>query len=175
MKIDLNPSKAENNDCTLDACRVFNCPFEYFSVLENRYCFSYNDVTSNDPNSKTDEIEGEETELFFNFGFPGVNGYTPGSVNGHQFRPPVVNAYMQPNKVHYNCRNDEKRFSRSTSKNGTACKEGTCRETDLIWECFLTVDHKLSMIYKGPNSPQAILLKPLNGRAVNYHTGQTYE
>ncbi|VDI57558.1 Hypothetical predicted protein, partial [Mytilus galloprovincialis] len=102
--IDLNPPKADTNNCNVDACKVFNCPFEYYPEQENRYCFNFNNVASNDPNSQTDEIKGKATELFFNFGFPGEKGYTPGSVNGHQFRSPIVNALAQPNQVDYNCR-----------------------------------------------------------------------
>ncbi|VDH93931.1 Hypothetical predicted protein [Mytilus galloprovincialis] len=42
-------------------------------------------------------------ERFYNFAFPGENGYTPGSVNGHQFLPPTVAAYAEWNMVEQNC------------------------------------------------------------------------
>ncbi|VDI04336.1 Hypothetical predicted protein [Mytilus galloprovincialis] len=52
----------------------------------------------------SDEVNSDEVvEIFFNFAFPGENGNTPGSVNGHQFLPPKVAAYAQPDLVDYNC------------------------------------------------------------------------
>ncbi|XP_071149358.1 uncharacterized protein [Mytilus edulis] len=96
-----NPSSCETSDTT---CRVFNCPFLKYPIKENRMCIHFNDVISIDPNSNTDEEKSDEVvEMFVNFAFPGENGNTPGSVNGHQFLPPIVAAYAQPDLVDYNC------------------------------------------------------------------------
>ncbi|CAG2189735.1 unnamed protein product [Mytilus edulis] len=101
-KINLNPPKAKEEVC-LTTCTVFNCPFEYYPTAENRRCLSLNDVRSADPNSQTEDVEGEAIEHFFNFVFPGDKGYTTGSVNGHQFRSPSVGAYEHLYTVDYKC------------------------------------------------------------------------
>ena len=101
-EINLNPPKVIEEVCST-TCTVFNCPFKYYPAAENRRCLSLNDVRSADPNSHTEDVEGEAIEHFFNFAFPGDKGYTPGSVNGHQFRPPSVGAYEHPDTVDYNC------------------------------------------------------------------------
>ncbi|CAC5366434.1 unnamed protein product [Mytilus coruscus] len=101
-KINLNPAKAKEEVC-LTTCKVFNCPFEYCPATENRKCLSLNDIRSADPNSHTEDVEGNAIEHFFNFAFPGDKGYTPGSVNGHQFRPPSVGAIEHLDSVDFNC------------------------------------------------------------------------
>ncbi|XP_076087804.1 uncharacterized protein LOC143058220 isoform X1 [Mytilus galloprovincialis] len=104
--IKLTPPKVIPNTCDSSGitCRVFNCPFNQYPSKENRICITFNNVISNDPNSNPDEIKSDEVvEMFFNFAFPGENGYTPGSVNGHQFLPPTVAAYAQPDLVDYTC------------------------------------------------------------------------
>ncbi|VDI80898.1 Hypothetical predicted protein [Mytilus galloprovincialis] len=105
---DINPNPPKVTARTCDSsgstCRVFNCPFEHFSSQQNRKCVSFNDVESNDPNSNANEVKSNKVkEMFFNFAFPGEAGYTPGSVNGHQFLPPTVAAYAQPGLVDYTC------------------------------------------------------------------------
>ncbi|XP_071149663.1 uncharacterized protein [Mytilus edulis] len=105
-EINLNPPKAVRHTCDSSGttCRVFNCPFTQFSSTQQIKCVTFNDVSSIDPNSNTDEVKSDKVvELFFNFAFPGENGYTPGSVNGHQFLPPTVAAYAQPELVDYDC------------------------------------------------------------------------
>ncbi|CAG2254481.1 unnamed protein product [Mytilus edulis] len=104
--INLNPPKTVRHTCDSSGttCRVFNCPFTQFSSTQKIKCVTFNDVISMDPNSNTDEVKSDDVvEMFFNFAFPGENGYTPGSVNGHQFLPPTVAAYAQPDLVDYNC------------------------------------------------------------------------
>ncbi|CAC5410145.1 unnamed protein product [Mytilus coruscus] len=104
--VNLTPPKGTPHICDSSGitCRVFNCPFNQFSSKENRLCITFNNVISNDPNSNPDEVKSDEVvEMFFNFAFPGENGYTPGSVNGHQFLPPTVAAYAQPDLVDYTC------------------------------------------------------------------------
>ncbi|CAG2254490.1 unnamed protein product [Mytilus edulis] len=105
---DINPNPPKVTPRTCDSagseCRVFNCPFTQFSSTQKIKCVTFNDVISMDPNSNTDEVKSDDVvEMFFNFAFPGENGYTPGSVNGHQFLPPTVAAYAQPDLVDYNC------------------------------------------------------------------------
>ncbi|XP_052080741.1 uncharacterized protein LOC127718725 [Mytilus californianus] len=104
--IDLNPKKVTSHTCDSSGitCRVFNCPFIQYPSNKNQICITFNDVISIDPNSNPDEVNSDEVvEMFFNFAFPGENGITPGSVNGHQFLPPTVAAYAQPDLVDYNC------------------------------------------------------------------------
>ena len=103
---DINPSKGSLNTCTsTKKCKIFNCPFLYYPTDQNQSCLTWNDATTNDPNSNIEEVRGEATEKFYNFAFPGNPGYTPGSVNGHQFLPPTVAAYAEWNSVPNNCGN----------------------------------------------------------------------
>jgi hypothetical protein len=91
-----NPPKGSLNTCTsTKKCKIFNCPFLYYPTDQNQICLTWNDATTNDPNSNIEEVKGEATERFYNFAFPGNPGYTPGSVNGHQFLPPTVAAYAE--------------------------------------------------------------------------------
>lgn len=102
--VNLNPPKGSPNSCSQqNKCRIFNCPFMYYPSGQNRICLTWNDAKTIDPNSNIDEVKGGAIERFYNFAFPGENGYTPGSVNGHQFLPPTVAAYAEWDKVEQNC------------------------------------------------------------------------
>ncbi|XP_062566058.1 uncharacterized protein LOC134228421 [Saccostrea cucullata] len=83
------PSKATYNPCSKEnPCITFNCPFLYYPSETNRKCLSYDDAFGNETTSNFDEVQNVDETLFFNFAFPGESGYTPGSVNGHQFEVP---------------------------------------------------------------------------------------
>ncbi|CAG2228806.1 unnamed protein product [Mytilus edulis] len=82
---DLNPSKGSPNICTDKMpCKIFNCPYIYYPQAENRICLTWNDAKTIDPNSNIDEVKGVAIERFYNFAFPGENGYTPGSGQDQQ-------------------------------------------------------------------------------------------
>ena len=102
--VNLNPPKASSNPCGLgNVCKIFNCPYLYYPAEQNRKCITWNDAKTIDPNSNIDEVKGPAIERFYNFAFPGDQGYTPGSVNGRQFLPPTVAAYAEWDQVQNNC------------------------------------------------------------------------
>ncbi|XP_021372029.1 laccase-6-like [Mizuhopecten yessoensis] len=91
-----NPSKPVRNRCTAtNKCVIFNCPY-LLPTSANESCLTYNDARTNDFNSAPEDVSKVDQEYFFNFAFPGEHGFTPGSVNGHQFVPPIAPLYSQP-------------------------------------------------------------------------------
>ncbi|CAG2240675.1 unnamed protein product [Mytilus edulis] len=59
-------------------------------------------------------------------------------------------------------------------RTGEACKSNTCRLGDSTCECYLTIDHALTMMYRGEGQP-AVLLKPLKGKAVRFDNETEFE
>lgn len=55
-------------------------------------------------------------------------------------------------------------------RKGKACKSNTCRKIDTACECFLTIEHRLTMM----NDREKTLLRPKNGRFVRYNDSKTY-
>ncbi|OWF49127.1 L-ascorbate oxidase [Mizuhopecten yessoensis] len=76
-------------------CIYFNCPYQSLSNKDGT-CLTYNDARTNDFNSRPEEVATIDQEFFFNFAFPGEDGFRPGSVNGRQFVPPVSPLFSQP-------------------------------------------------------------------------------
>ncbi|XP_071083033.1 uncharacterized protein [Haliotis cracherodii] len=85
-------------------CRVFNCPFKYFSRMPNLTCITLNDANGYAIDPNRDEIVKERypKRLFLNFAFPGIDT-NPGSVNGIRFLPPTVSALTQRSQVNIEC------------------------------------------------------------------------
>ncbi|XP_046570576.1 L-ascorbate oxidase-like [Haliotis rubra] len=85
-------------------CRVFNCPFKYFSRMPNLTCITLNDVNGYAIDPNRDEIITERypKRLFLNFAFPGRDS-NPGSVNGIRFLRPKVSALTQRTQVEIEC------------------------------------------------------------------------
>ena len=86
-------------------CVVFNCPYRFYPQ-QARICLSFNDVKNNDTIKNPEAIFNSDRpfeEVFFNFGFPGVPGNTPGSVNGRQFISPPSAYLTQPEQVTRPC------------------------------------------------------------------------
>ena len=83
---------------------VFNCPYLYYPPKE-RSCLTFDDVKNDDPirNPKSILGNGPVLEKFFNFGFPGVPGNTPGSVNGRQLVFPTSTYLTNPNSLERPC------------------------------------------------------------------------
>lgn len=50
-------------------------------------------------------------------------------------------------------------------ENGSTCKPGSCGENDQMCECFLTIEHRLTMMTTNP----PILVRPYNGRLYLYN------
>ncbi|XP_059153453.1 uncharacterized protein LOC131939263 [Physella acuta] len=95
--------------CTrTDICRVLNCPFSYFPLLDYKTCINFDQIQSfslNYPPARDskDKIE----EIFLNFAFPGTGDYVPGSVNGRRFEFPSVVALDDPKNVTSYCKPDQ--------------------------------------------------------------------
>ncbi|KAH3735401.1 uncharacterized protein LOC127850288 isoform X2 [Dreissena polymorpha] len=109
---DLFPNKASDVNCNYINCTILNCPYQYESPTTLTKCITFNDIKNNDPIREPDKVLGNrvDNEYFFNFGFPGRNGNTPGSVNAREFVFPSVSMLTQPNEVTTGC--DEAKCSR---------------------------------------------------------------
>ncbi|KAH3726237.1 uncharacterized protein LOC127852960 isoform X2 [Dreissena polymorpha] len=114
--VNLNPSKAAPPNCNIINCTVLNCPYQFYPRNSKTTCLTFNDLLNNDPIRETDKIIGNkvDNEYFFNFGFPGQNGNTPGSVNAREFIFPSVPMLTQSDEI------------------STLCDEGKCRRE---WMC----------------------------------------
>ena len=100
-----NPTNSKTDICTTtDKCVIFNCPYLHYPP-KARKCLTYNDVKNNDPIREPHTVLNRKVtvEKFFNFGFPGVAGNTPGSVNGRQFVFPTSAYLTHPNLVESKC------------------------------------------------------------------------
>ncbi|XP_052239181.1 uncharacterized protein LOC127850289 isoform X9 [Dreissena polymorpha] len=101
----LNPSQASDINCYELNCTVLNCPYQFEAPTDRATCITFNDIKNNDPIREKEKILGNrvDNEYFFNFGFPGRNGTTPGSVNAREFIFPSVPILTQPNDVTTGC------------------------------------------------------------------------
>ncbi|XP_061179028.1 uncharacterized protein LOC133187625 [Saccostrea echinata] len=100
------PSKATPITCSSQKpCYTFNCPYLYYPAESFRYCMNFDDVYSNEPSSDSTEIQNVSETLFFNFAFPGDHGYTPGSVNGHEFEFPSEPVLYRFSNIQSSCEN----------------------------------------------------------------------
>ena len=55
-------------------------------------------------------------------------------------------------------------------RNGRACTQTTCRKSDTTCVCYLTIEHRLTMM----NEQERTLLRSVNGRFVRYNDSKTY-
>ncbi|XP_069115398.1 uncharacterized protein [Argopecten irradians] len=103
VAVNINPTVPVPLYCSItQKCTIFNCP--YRSVTnDDHVCLTFNDARTNDFNSKPEDVASIDQEYFFNFAFPGEVGYTPGSVNGRQFVPPIAPLYSQPGDLDTAC------------------------------------------------------------------------
>ncbi|KAH3735422.1 hypothetical protein DPMN_041950 [Dreissena polymorpha] len=101
----LNPSKASDVNCYNFNCTVLNCPPQYEAPTTLATCITFSDIKNNDPIREKEKILGNrvDNEYCFNFGFPGRNGTTPGSVNAREFIFPSVPILTQPNEETTGC------------------------------------------------------------------------
>lgn len=100
-----NPTKSDSDICSsTDKCAIFNCPY-LFHPPRPTSCLTYNDVKNNDPIRDPKNVLNRQidVEKFFNFGFPGVPGNTPGSVNGRQFVFPTATYLTNPKALRTKC------------------------------------------------------------------------
>lgn len=100
-----NPTNSKTEICTTtDKCVIFNCPYLHYPPMQ-RKCLTFNDVKNNDPIRDPGSVLNREVtvEKFFNFGFPGVPGNTPGSVNGRQFVFPTSAYLTHPGLITRKC------------------------------------------------------------------------
>ncbi|XP_033761221.1 L-ascorbate oxidase-like [Pecten maximus] len=99
--VNTNPAKPSSLSCS-SKCIIFNCP--YLSPANgDEICLTYNDARTNDVDSRPDDISTINQEFFFNFAFPGEEGFFPGSVNGRQFVPPIAPLYSQSEAITTAC------------------------------------------------------------------------
>nr|XP_034323515.1 laccase-24 [Crassostrea gigas] len=125
-----NKPADDQSHCTSRApCPVFNCPYLFYPKNKNRECLTFDKANSNEYESKFQEIQTADETLFFNFAFPGQPGNTPGSVNGHQFIPPV-----------YPILTDEEKLT-------TKCSKNDCSE-DKICSCTYNVELQSNRVYQ---------------------------
>ncbi|KAH3739955.1 hypothetical protein DPMN_046647 [Dreissena polymorpha] len=103
--VNLNPAKAAAPNCNIINCTVLNCPYQFYPRDSKTTCLTFNDLLNNDPIRETDKIVGNkvDNEYFFNFGFPGQNGNTPGSVNAREFIFPSVPMLTQSDEISTLC------------------------------------------------------------------------
>ncbi|KAL3851968.1 hypothetical protein ACJMK2_015658 [Sinanodonta woodiana] len=94
--------------CTAsDPCIVINCPFLHYPSHEFSVCMTFGDIkaaTMDDPTAAF--IPEKFKEYFLNFAFPGTT-YTPGSINGREFKIPSVSVMTQPYEWNYPCKAPE--------------------------------------------------------------------
>ncbi|XP_062566057.1 uncharacterized protein LOC134228420 [Saccostrea cucullata] len=94
------PYRAASNPCP---CITFNCPYMYYPSSTQRTCLPYDSATSNEPSYDSSSLETVSETMFFNFAFPGEQGQTPGSVNGHQFLYPTAPILVRSSGVEVPC------------------------------------------------------------------------
>ncbi|KAK3605830.1 hypothetical protein CHS0354_002467 [Potamilus streckersoni] len=101
------PVTQQKNCTSSDLCIVINCPFLHYPSHEFSVCKTFNDLKAASSDNSTDPIEpGKFQEFFLNFAFPGTT-FTPGSVNGREFKVPSVSVMTQPNEWNYPCKEPE--------------------------------------------------------------------
>ncbi|KAH3808728.1 hypothetical protein DPMN_137086 [Dreissena polymorpha] len=122
--VNLNPSKAAPPNCNIINSTVLNCPYQFYPRDSKTACLTFNDLLKNNPIRETEKIIGNkvDNEYFFNFGFPGQNGSTIGSVNAREFIFATVPMLTQPDEIN------------------TLCDEGQCRREGM---CACTYTQKI--------------------------------
>lgn len=102
---DVEPEIKRRNCTANNRCLVFNCPFSYYPLEEYTDCKHIDALRSVvDPDTPGKNLSSSEEikDIFLNFAFPGTT-WTPGSVNGHHFKPPPVAALTQPLEINNQC------------------------------------------------------------------------
>ncbi|XP_069141172.1 uncharacterized protein [Argopecten irradians] len=119
-----DPTSSRQQCSSTSECVVVNCPFSVFPSAGTR-CKTVDQLrsaTNGDPAPTHTGSDGEFTEHFLNFAFPGTT-FTPGSVNGRKFKNPQVSALTQPLEIE------------------TACDKADCGEEKLC-ECTYSLPIK---------------------------------
>ena len=125
----INARKATYNICA-GKCKVLNCPFSYYPANSGLECVSMNSLSLSSSDFNSTVRYGTINEMFFNFAFPGEAGYTPGSVNGRQFIPPIAPILSQPG-----------------ASETTSCDRKECGD-DTICECSYSREISSNQIYQ---------------------------
>lgn len=100
-----SPPKATPNICTPSKpCNTFNCPFKYYPLGTNRYCWTF-DTDSYSTESNYKDINIVSKTLYFNFGVLGDFIKKNSSVNGHQFLFPAEPILYRFDQMHARCEN----------------------------------------------------------------------
>lgn len=69
-----------------------------------------------------------------------------------------------------NCQSINDKNWEDLIRQGRACTQNTCRKSDKKCLCYLTIEHRLTMM----NENERTLLRPQNGRFIRYNDTKTY-
>ncbi|CAL1527062.1 unnamed protein product [Lymnaea stagnalis] len=128
---DVEPVTKRRNCSEINRCLVFNCPFSYFPHADFTDCKHIDALRSVvSPDTPGRDLSSSESikDIFLNFAFPGTT-WTPGSVNGHHFKPPPVAALTQPLEVN------------------TLCNSSDCGE-DKLCQCSYSISLENNKVYQ---------------------------